>query len=139
MFLALALRLWLATPETTIPQALANAYVASSYPDPALLLAVGYVESRFDPTAESHPHGSSPPFYCGVLQTAALSHAQCLAQRSLPAAYRLGHGELAAWRRYCHGSTTCVLNGHGCGNHGVQTGRCNGYAQRVLSLARRLR
>jgi hypothetical protein len=109
--------------------------------DASLILAMASIESDFDPRATSRPHGALPPFYCSVLQTAAMSAAECAAQRELAVGYRVGAGELARWLRdrRCHGDVTCALNGHGCGNHGVQTGRCNGYAQRVLSLARRLR
>jgi hypothetical protein len=107
--------------------------------DASLILAMASIESDFDPRATSRPHGALPPYYCSILQTAAMSAAECERQRELAVAYRVGAGELAQWMRFCRGDITCALNGHGCGNHGVQTGRCNGYAQRVLSLARRLR
>jgi hypothetical protein len=107
--------------------------------DASLLLAMASIESDFDPRATSRPHGALPPYYCSVLQTAAMSAEECKRQRELAVGYRVGAGELARWLRTCRGNVTCALNGHGCGNYGVRTGRCNHYAERVLSLARRIR
>jgi hypothetical protein len=109
--------------------------------DASLILAMASIESDFDPRATSRPHGALPPYYCSILQTAAMSAAECERQRELAVAYRVGAGELAQWLRdpRCHGNVHCALLGHGCGNYGVTTGKCNRYPERVLSLARRLR
>ena len=48
--------------------------------------------------------------------------------------------QLAQWLRdpRVQGSTRRALAGHGCGNFGVTTGRCNGYPERVRSMEQRL-
>jgi hypothetical protein len=60
--------------------------------------------------------------------------------RNLRAAYAAAASELAQWLRdrRVHGSIARALAGHGCGNHGVTTGRCNSYPDRVLWMQRRL-
>jgi hypothetical protein len=123
---------------------------------PELLLAIAFVESRFDPTATSRvedgvrrtgPYsGIAPPpnlvatasLYCGPLQTFAGSWRDCLALRALPTAYAAGVSELEQWLRdrRVHGDLVRALAGHGCGNHGVLTGKCNAYPERVLGMQR---
>jgi hypothetical protein len=63
-----------------------------------------------------------------------------VALRELPAAYAAGAHELEQWLRdrRVHGRVELALAGHGCGNHGVETGRCNAYPARVLGTARRI-
>ncbi len=54
-------------------------------------------------------------------------------------AYAAGADELEHWLRdrRVRGDVTRALAGHGCGNHGVTTGKCNYYQQRVLWQQRR--
>ena len=123
-----------------------------------LLLAVAFVESRYDPTATSRMEGASrrtghypslaPPhdldvhasLYCGPLQTFAGSWHDCLALRDLDRAYAAGVSELETWLedRRVRGNVVRALAGHGCGNFGVTTGHCNAYPQRVLWVRDRL-
>lgn len=141
--LLLALRLHLAAPDVPIDTALANATAAvaveTSELTAELLLAVARVESNYRPSTVSRPHGAAFPIYCSILQTAAMSERECARQRTHAVAYRLGASEIGSWSRRCRGDVTCMLNGHGCGHHGVTTGRCNRYAARVLRFERRLR
>ena len=161
--LELAMRLQAAVPWLAPDVAYAHASAASSAQteqvSAELLLGMAFVESRFDPTAVSRVEGgtrktgayvstSAPPrldrrasLYCGPLQTFAPSWTACLEMRNLDVAYAAGAAELGQWLRdrRVHGSTTRALAGHGCGNHGVLTGMCNGYPRRVLSIAQLLR
>jgi hypothetical protein len=160
--LALALRLHAAVPTIGLVDAYAHAAAAStaatSHVEPELLLAIAFVESRFDPTATSrvegkrrrtgrYPSTEPPPgldprasLYCGPLQTFASSWTDCLALRDPTTAYAAGARELETWLRdkRVRGELGVALAGHGCGNHGVVTGKCNGYPSRVLWIARRL-
>ena len=157
--LVLALRLVVAMPSMSPIDAYAHAAAANAEAtarvSPELLLAVAYVESRYDPTATSRvEHGvrrtgaypsEQPPagldarveMYCGPLQTAARSWAACMSMRGLDTAYAAGTSELEQWLRdrRVHGDVALALAGHGCGNAGVATG-CNSYPARVLSLSR---
>ncbi|MBA3540604.1 MAG: hypothetical protein H0T79_13420 [Deltaproteobacteria bacterium] len=160
-YLELALRL--STSVTTLPLADAAAHVAAARAasteriTPELLLAIAFVESRFDVTAVSrveghkrktgrYPSTQAPAsldrrasLYCGPLQTFAGSWAQCLEYRDLPTAYAAAAAELEQWLgdRRVHGDVTRALAGHGCGNYGVTTGKCNGYPGRVLGMQQR--
>ena len=160
-YLSLAMRLHSAVPTLPPADALAHAIAAedasTSELRPELLLAVAFVESRFDPTATSRVEGGRrktghyasrlPPadlapkasLFCGPLQTYATSWRQCLAMRSLPVAYHAAASELGTWLsdRRVHGNVWRALAGHGCGNWGVKTGRCNAYPSRVLEIERR--
>ena len=158
----LALRLHAAVPALDLPDAYehAGAALAASTErvQPELLLAVAFVESRFDPTATSrvvnghrttgrYP-SSSPPsgldtkatLFCGPLQTIATTWNECLAMRDVDHAYAAGAAELEKWLgdRRVHGDVKRALAGHGCGNFGVTTGRCNAYPTRVMWLEQRL-
>jgi hypothetical protein len=167
MFLAflrhveLALRLHAAVPTLGIVDAYSHVAAATDAAttrvQPELLLAIAFVESRYDPTATSRIEGArrktgsypstQPPatlaagasLYCGPLQTFAGSWHDCLALRDLHAAYAAGAAELDTWLRdrRVRGDVAVALAGHGCGNFGVATGKCNGYATRVLWIARR--
>jgi hypothetical protein len=79
--------------------------------------------------------------FCGSLQTLASSWAACLLMRDLKTAYAAGAAEIGQWMRdrRVRGNIRRALAGHGCGNHGVITGTCNGYPGRVLSMARQFR
>jgi hypothetical protein len=79
--------------------------------------------------------------FCGPLQTFATSWSACMRMRNLDVAYTAAAAELRTWLRdrRVRGSTTRALAGHGCGNYGVLTGRCNGYPERVRSIEQRLR
>jgi len=124
-----------------------------------LLLGIAFIESRFDPMAVSrvegrtrrtgrYPWTTAPPqldrgasLYCGPLQTYAPSWSSCLRMRDLRTAYAAAAAELSQWLRdrRVRGNVSRALAGHGCGNHGVLTGACNGYPVRVLYRARQLR
>jgi hypothetical protein len=160
--LELALRLQLAVPTIKIPDAYehAAAAVAAATPrvTPELLLAVAFVESRYDTTTLSRVQSNRrrtgrfpsrrPPrdldrkasLFCGPLQTHARSWQECLAHREHAVAYAVGVTELEAWLRdrRVRGNVARALAGHGCGNHGVTTGRCNAYPARVLRVERKL-
>ncbi len=161
--LQLALQLTQAVPTITVEDAFAHADAAveaveaADSPLPAqLLLAIAYVESRYDPTATSRIEGdvrrtgrypsTTPPrnlrgtLYCGPLQTYAASWQRCLAMRELANGYGAAVDELSRWSRdpRVRGNVTRALLGHGCGNHGLKTSRCNGYPARVLQFMRRL-
>lgn len=157
----LAMRLQVAQPELSFWDAYEHAAAAvdASTPrvQPELLLAIAFVESRFDVTATSrvegrkrrtgHYAGTTPPaslntrmsMYCGPLQTFAGSWSECISLRDPHVAYAAGADELEKWLRdkRVRGDITRALAGHGCGNHGVTTGKCNFYPQRVLWQERR--
>jgi hypothetical protein len=158
--LALALRLHAAVPALswgeTFEHVVAAERASTARVSAELLLAIAYIESRFDPTATSrvesgtrktgHYPGTSPPrnlvphtsLYCGPLQTLAGSWSECVGLRELPVAYAAGASEMETWLsdRRVHGDLNVALAGHGCGNYGVVTGRCNSYPSRVLSVRR---
>jgi hypothetical protein len=159
--LSLALRLY-AGSSVGAADALAHVHAASVAATeeltPEVLLAVAYVESRLDPFWISRVErsrriygrhrASTPPkhldrtqsLYCGVLQTRARSWEACVAQRDLVVAYRAGAAELTSWLhdKRVRGDLALALAGHGCGNHGVRTGKCNRYQGRVMWQAIRL-
>ena len=158
--IALVLRLHSTVPAMSwndaIDHAVAAVHASTNHVQPELLLAVAFVESRFDPTATSRVEGSTrrtghypwtapPPnlavhasLYCGPLQTYAATWSDCVALRSVNAGYAAGAAELEQWLRdrRVHGNITLALAGHGCGNWGLQTGKCNEYPSRVLSVRR---
>lgn len=160
--LGLALRLAATHPQLEPAEALAHADAATRAATPEvsaeLLLAVAYVESRFNPFALSHIEGTQrrigwhrsdqpPPrlrrgtsMYCGPLQTFALRWRDCVAARELSVGYANGAREITAWLkdRRVKGDMTRALAGYGCGNKGVKTGKCNRYPGRVLWQAKRL-
>lgn len=159
--LELALRLHSAVPTLDVIDAYEHAAAAceasTDQVEPELLLAVAFIESRFDPTATSRVEGASrktghyagfapPPaldphasLYCGALQTFAASWSECLSLRDLPKAYAAAVSELETWLhdKRVRGDVTRALAGHGCGNYGVTTGRCNAYPARVLRIEHR--
>lgn len=160
--LELAMRLhaaapWL-PPEAVSAHVEAASAAATDQVTPELLLGIAFVESRFDPTAVSRVEGGTrrtgpylpttapaaldrrASLYCGPLQTFAASWSACVAMRSLDVAYAAAAAELGQWLRdpRVRGSTTRALAGHGCGNFGVTTGRCNGYPARVRWMEQRL-
>ncbi len=158
--LELVLRLQAATPaldaQTAYTHVAAAEAAASAQVPTEILLGMAFVESRFDPTAVSrvqagvrrtgrYPSRERPArldrrasLYCGPLQTLASSWSACLGLRDVPTAYAAGAAELTSWLRdrRVRGDVSRALAGHGCGNHGLRTGHCNGYPQRVLSMAR---
>ena len=160
--LELALRLQIAVPtiEPHTAYEHAAAAIATTTPrlSPDLLLAIAYVESRYDPTSVSRvergqrrtgryrsmrppraldPHTS---LFCGPLQAYARSWRQCLAFREPVVGYAAAVAELERWLddRRIRGDIARALAGHGCGNHGVTTGKCNRYPARVLRVHRKL-
>lgn len=159
----LAMRLHAAAPW--VPPDVAYAHVeaasaaATDQVSAELLLGIAFVESRYDPTAVSRVEGrrrKTGPYtattapsgldrkaslFCGPLQTFATSWSTCVQMRNLDVAYAAAAAELRQWLgdRRVHGSTTRALAGHGCGNYGVLTGRCNGYPERVRSIEQQLR
>jgi hypothetical protein len=159
--LGLAWRLQAAEPSLGFFEAYQHAQAAlaasTDRVGPELLLAIAFVESRFDVTATSRVEGkqrrtghyasTTPPsnlntrrsMYCGPLQTFASSWNECMAQRDPHVAYAAAVDELERWLRdrRVRGDITRALAGHGCGNYGVATGKCNLYPQRVLWQERR--
>jgi hypothetical protein len=159
--LSLALRLYAASPIGAV-DALAHVHAASiaatDEVSAELLLAVAYVESRFDPYWVSRVegrkriygryHAATAPkrldktksIYCGVLQTRATSWDACVSQRDLVVAYRAAAAELTSWLhdKRVRGDLSRALAGYGCGNYGVRTGKCNRYQGRVMWQATRL-
>lgn len=143
--LALAWLLWHATPEIDRAGALVHASHAVAFETPLvsaeMILAVVYVESRFDPTAVSIVPWANAYGFCGVMQTIAPTRAACVAQRELDVGYALGVRELETWLAdpRVHGDTRRMLLGHGCGNAGLVHGRCGShYPERVLAFRRLL-
>jgi hypothetical protein len=158
----LALRLHSAMPVDPIEATLhVHAAMQASTDEiaPEVLLAIAYVESRFDTLALSRleagkrvrgrylsdvaPKKWKPgtSLHCGPLQTWAKTWDECLRYRSdLRAAYAAGAHQLSTWLRdrRVRGDLTRALAGYGCGNHGVKTGKCNRYPGRVLWQARRI-
>jgi hypothetical protein len=158
--LALALRLSATTPltpETAFAHVEAARIAATDQVSAEVLLAMAFIESRFESHTLSRIEGkrrvhgrylpTTPPkrlnkhgsMYCGPLQTRAKTWDDCLAQRNdLALAYRAGARELTNWLndRYVRGDITRALSGYGCGYHGVKTGKCNRYPNRVLWQAR---
>jgi hypothetical protein len=158
--LGLAWRLHVAEPSLGFFEAYQHAQAAidasTERVTPELLLAIAFVESRFDVTATSRVEGhtrrmgrypsTTPPanlakrsLFCGPLQTMANSWSECIALRDPHTAYAAGVGEIERWLRdkRVRGDITRALAGHGCGNYGVATGKCNMYPQRVLWQLRR--
>jgi hypothetical protein len=158
--LELTFRLVVVVPSLGIGTTYAHVSAATDAATPdvsaELLLSIAFVESRFDVTATSRIEGNvrrtgayrstSPPrnltgtLYCGPLQTYAKDWDDCLRMRGLLLAYRAGSDELSRWMKdsRVRGDVTRALLGHGCGNHGVTSGRCNRYPARVLHFTRRL-
>jgi hypothetical protein len=159
--LALALRLSAMEPSIDAEAAFAHIHAASvaatDQVGAEVLLAMAFIESRFESHTLSRVEGkrrvhgryasTTPPqrlnpkgsMYCGPLQTRAKDWDDCLAHRNdLVLAYRAGARELTNWLRDRHvrGDLTRALLGYGCGYHGVKTGKCNRYPNRVLWQAR---
>lgn len=150
-------RLWprYMTPERAAVHVTAAAIAGAEHGiDPALLIAMAYVESRFEPAATSRVEGGrrvtgessavgpvgKGPRFCGVLQAqAGHDWPRCLELRGVFAGYGAGAAELRAWLRMAGGDMRTALNGHGCGVVALDGNGCNGYGDRVLSWARRLR
>jgi hypothetical protein len=158
--LGLAWRLHVAEPSLGFCEAYEHAQAAldasTDRVSPELLLAIAFVESRFDVTATSrvegktrrmgrYPSTTPPPnlsprsLFCGPLQTMARSWAECMALRDPHTAYAASVVEIERWLRdrRVRDDITRALAGYGCGNHGVTTGKCNMYPQRVLWQRRR--
>jgi hypothetical protein len=160
--LGLALRLAATHPQLDTADAIAHAHAAAQAATPEvsaeLLLAMAFVESRFDPLGVSRVEGhkrrlgrypsTEPPkrwrkgtsLYCGPLQTFAATWDDCMKQRDLEVAYATAVTELSNWLRdrRVRGDMTRALAGYGCGNRGVRSGKCNRYPGRVLWQAKRL-
>jgi hypothetical protein len=152
-----AILLWIsagaALPKHVVPidQAIAASVAERPGITAELLVAVAYVESRFNPASVSRVEGGQRvtgiwasraqigegPWFCGVLQARAATWARCLELRDSHLGYAAGATELASWLRRT-GDIGAMLDGHGCGTHGVRTRRCNGYAGRVLRVHRRI-
>ena len=158
--LALAMRLSATAaldPQVALAHVQAAVAASTDQVSAELLLAMAFIESRFETHTISRIEGkrrvhgrytaTTPPtqlnkngsMYCGPLQTRAMTWADCLAQRTdLVLAYGAGARELTTWLRDRHvrGDVTLALAGYGCGYHGVRTGKCNRYPDRVLWQAR---
>jgi hypothetical protein len=119
---------------------------------PEVLLAMGWIESRYEPGATSYvehgqrrthvwssltPLGDGPRF-CGVAQTAAGDDwLACLVMRDPRVGYARAVVELHRWLRVTRGDLAAALRGYGCGFAGLTNG-CHAYDLRVLGLAARL-
>ena len=158
--LELVVRLHAAVPSMAPEVAYAHVQAASAAATdqiPAeLLLGIAFVESRFEPRAVSRVEGgtrrtgpylstSAPArldrrasLYCGPLQAFAPSWSACLGLRNLTTGYAAGAAELQQWLRdrRVRGNTRRALAGHGCGNLGAVTGKCNNYPERVMWMER---
>lgn len=125
---------------------IAHLLAASLASTPALpaedLLAISWVESRWNTWPVSRPHGARYPACCGPMQTMAQNAEQCAEQGSLLWGYELGRREMEQWLRdrRVRGNLRLALAGHGCGNAGIAAGTCsNQYERRVLAVRTRLR
>jgi hypothetical protein len=120
--------------------------------DVELLLAVAYVESRFEGNAigrmedgrrrggawiHEHAPGTGPRF-CGVMQVGTRHDWKaCAALRDLTAGYAAGARLLKDWLKLSRGDVSDALNGYGCGMWGLKNG-CKRYANRVLAYRRHI-
>ncbi len=102
--------------------------------DPALLLSIGWVETRWKPwlVGSVGEHGALQvrPEYAGLTGDE-------LAQPGV--GVWAGAGALSRWRKRAGGRVSVALAAYNCGNRGL-TGACGGeYARRVLAALGRLR
>ena len=161
----LATKLHNAVPALSFEDAYAHSHAAieatlatPGVVDSELLLAMAYIESRYQPTAVSRVIAGKrqtgvytstiaprqldrrASLFCGPLQTYARSWRECIGMRDLHVAYPTAVGELQRWLRdrRVRGDMRRALAGYGCGNLGVTTGRCNRYPERVLAVERRI-
>jgi hypothetical protein len=109
------------------------------------LLAIAYIESRFQPdsTSRNTPVGRkasrwpstrrgagfAPNYFCGALQAKARTWNRCLELRDVATGYAAGVGEIMKWLKRAK-TVDRALAGHGCGNKGLVSG-CRKYAARV--------
>jgi hypothetical protein len=130
----------------------AQAVATSDFPI-ELLLGLADVESDFAPTATSRlidgvrqtgewksnhpPKGATGNFFCGITQAIAPTWKRCLELRDPKVAMTALAGELDYWLKRS-GSVMGALQGHGCGNVGMQ-GACRPYAASVMRQARLFR
>lgn len=129
------------TPEKAWSHALYAVLNATEDWPAERLLAIARVESNFEPTDTSRKDGRTGrrvtskwrstsraayfvgPYFCGVLQTKALSWSTCIAQREVGYGYRVGVIELTSWMRLCKQKKyrvrdhRCALAGHGGGKN----------------------
>src|SRR5512138_1983810 len=160
--LQLTLRLHALVPSLTVEEAYRHASAAraasTQHLRPELLLAIAWVESRYDPTATSRIErgvrvtgryaSTNPPaaldrrfpLYCGPLQTFATTWSGCLAMRDLETGYTAGVREIEQWLRdiRVRGDIVRALSGHACGNLGLVSGQCSNYPARVHWIEERL-
>lgn len=127
------------TPEKAWNHAI-TAWLVSTDDWPAeRLLAIARVESHLEPSDTSWRDGNTgkrltakwlsnkrgasfvSPYFCGPLQTKALTWADCIAQRDLTVGYSTAVRELKNWKRLCQQKKyrihdyRCALAGHGGG------------------------
>lgn len=142
------------TPEVLADQVAAAQIAATPELPVELLLAIGWVESRFDPTATSmkingvrrtgpwrstkRPRGTLRSMHCGISQATARTWAECLALRDPDLAYIALVDSLERWMKFSRGNLSRALAGYGCGVKGARTGRCNRYPARVLFRQRQI-
>lgn len=102
-----------------------------------LVAAQGYLESRYEPTAESRAKGGR---WCGIWQTPARTDAECRALRNPFIAARAYRAQITAWMRFTRGDVKRALRGLGCGVIASRPGgQCRSYDVRALRLATRIR
>lgn len=143
------------TREVAVAHALAAKIAETPAVSAELLLAMAYVESRYEPKSTSRvrdgerrtgvPKWESPPkevkgpYFCGVTQaTAGFSWKRCLELRDIHTAYRATAEEITKWLSYCRNDITCALTGYGGGFPAIKAGTST-YPARVLSRARAIR
>lgn len=152
--LTLVLKLAEYSPPEGADAHVAAAIAASTPHAPAeLLLAMAWVESRFDATATSFVRADGKrgggrvklerdagrgPRFCGVMQVqAGKKWEDCLAARPLQVGYARGAHEISSWLKATRGDVAAALRGYGCGWYGVRN-ECRRYDRRVLHVARSL-
>jgi soluble lytic murein transglycosylase-like protein len=132
------------------------------------LLAIAYVESRYNPLAlsrmqcppdggeckrvtglwagEKRPPGARKTWYCGVMQVGGdVTWERCLELRDVRLNYLVGAQHLVEWRNDPHcrrlpeaERMVCALRGYNGGYKSIKS-RASKYARTVLHLAARIR
>lgn len=101
------------TDSTALDHARAAVIAAATYDvDPALLLSIGWHESRYLPATVTPELGHKTS--CGVMTPEPL--ARCTVTTVL-AGYLAGAAHLRGWYDACHGDETCALTGYAGGWH----------------------
>lgn len=129
------------TPGMALEASAAMHQAARGEVTPAILAALTWRESRFNPSARTNPKVGR--WCCGVTQLAVRSLERCrqLALRRFEV-YPATVAHLERWRTVCRrlksgGGIECALAGYGHGVKGARRGSTH-HARAVMRLARRL-